>query len=199
MPTKICIKCNTEKDYSEYYIRNGQPVNTCKECSRIAARTRYQNNDSVKQRSKECFNSFKSRNPEYMSQYAESHQDKYKDRYKNRYSGRYKERQQEYYQNNKEKYKEYNKKYNKENNLKNRLRKRGCTLEEYTTAMSSQNGKCAICHTKFVENDFKLSSRIDHDHNTGSFRGLLCNSCNVALGHFKDSVENLQRAIIYLS
>ena len=39
---------------------------------------------------------------------------------------------------------------------------------------------------------------IDHDHTTGQVRGLLCDSCNPALGGFKDNIESLQKAIDYL-
>jgi len=39
---------------------------------------------------------------------------------------------------------------------------------------------------------------IDHDHNTGAFRGLLCNRCNLGIGHFQDCTGNLERAIQYL-
>lgn len=40
---------------------------------------------------------------------------------------------------------------------------------------------------------------VDHDHETGKVRGLLCNSCNVMLGHSKDDVAILQKGIEYLN
>lgn len=50
---------------------------------------------------------------------------------------------------------------------------------------------CAIC-----QSETKLC--IDHDHGTGAVRGLLCLNCNLALGNFHDSIEKLEKAIMYL-
>jgi Recombination endonuclease VII len=55
-----------------------------------------------------------------------------------------------------------------------------------------QQSRCAICGTRLV------SPHIDHDHATGTVRGILCPPCNHGLGHFRDSVINLRRAIKYL-
>jgi hypothetical protein len=58
-----------------------------------------------------------------------------------------------------------------------------------------QGGKCGICGS--VSNGKRLA--IDHDHETGRVRGLLCQQCNTALGLFKDQVELLKKAIDYLT
>ena len=54
-----------------------------------------------------------------------------------------------------------------------------------------QNGVCAVCGV-----GGKL--HVDHDHETGLVRGLLCGSCNRALGLLKDNVDSLKMAIDYL-
>lgn len=70
----------------------------------------------------------------------------------------------------------------------------GLSREELETLVIAQGGFCAICK----EPPVKRALDIDHCHKTHKVRGLLCRSCNVALGHFRDSHELLQEAILYL-
>lgn len=66
--------------------------------------------------------------------------------------------------------------------------------EDYLILHDKHNGNCAIC---FKNNDGRRLS-IDHCHETGKIRGLLCRKCNLALGYFSDNVEYLKKAILYL-
>ena len=75
-------------------------------------------------------------------------------------------------------------------------RRFGITLEEYNKMYADQHGKCLICDATESALNHRLA--IDHCHTTGKIRGLLCKSCNVALGGFKENIENLKRAIEYL-
>lgn len=79
-------------------------------------------------------------------------------------------------------------------------RKFGISLKDYDDMLKKQDGKCAICKTKDPEGHGKKYKRfsIDHNHETGDVRGLLCVNCNLALGGFKDSIKNLLNAIEYL-
>jgi hypothetical protein len=71
----------------------------------------------------------------------------------------------------------------------------GLTLQQYDDMLEKQGNCCAICKT----DDFgKTRGAIDHDHITGKIRGILCNNCNNGLGRFKDDIDNLKQAIIYL-
>lgn len=102
----------------------------------------------------------------------------------------------DYYHNRggKEKKKEHYRQTRRSTILKSRY---GITEQDYSDLFDKQEGKCAICDT-----DYGVSTRnldVDHDHETGKVRGLLCNNCNRGLGHFQDSVSNLQRALFYLS
>ena len=58
--------------------------------------------------------------------------------------------------------------------------------------------KCMICGTEDPGRNCE-SFCIDHCHDTGQIRGLLCHSCNIGLGNFKDSIETLEKAIKYLN
>jgi Recombination endonuclease VII len=67
----------------------------------------------------------------------------------------------------------------------------GLTFEAHQEMFEAQGGKCALCGER-------TAADVDHDHNTGKVRGLLCRACNLGLGMFKDSVDGLERAIAYL-
>lgn len=68
--------------------------------------------------------------------------------------------------------------------------------------LERQGNACAICREPFAISDRRGKSakdpHVDHDHATGTLRGLLCHHCNVLLGHAKDSTGLLREAILYL-
>lgn len=70
--------------------------------------------------------------------------------------------------------------------------------EEYDRLLKDQNGECAICGSNKPYKQDGKKFAIDHNHETGKIRGLLCFNCNAGLGHFKDSASLLQKAIDYL-
>lgn len=67
--------------------------------------------------------------------------------------------------------------------------------QDYLEMHARQNGECAIC--KQVPKT-KRGLHLDHCHETGAIRGLLCHNCNVALGCFNDNPALMLRAIQYL-
>jgi len=92
--------------------------------------------------------------------------------------------------------------YNYPDRRRNAYRRYGITLEEYDTMLAKQNYVCAIC--KNPESMLHKSGRlynlsIDHDHDTGRVRGLLCRNCNIGLGCFNDDILQLRAAISYLT
>lgn len=86
----------------------------------------------------------------------------------------------------------------------NQLRaKYGISKEDYLNMVEAQNNKCAICYQEeTVENQWKPGEKrrlaVDHDHNTGLIRGLLCYRCNTTLGKMEDNVGWLRNMINYL-
>ena len=71
----------------------------------------------------------------------------------------------------------------------------GClaTSEEISSAFT---GKCDVCG--IPERECNRKHCMDHDHKTGDFRGWLCDSCNKALGHLKNSKEIIFSLAVYL-
>lgn len=102
--------------------------------------------------------------------------------------------------------KAYQKNYHKiYKQIKNPIKKRnynlkhkfGITLEQYNNLFNGQNGCCAIC--KEHQTNLKKSLSVDHCHVTNQIRGLLCQPCNIAIGHFKDNINNCLAAANYLN
>lgn len=73
----------------------------------------------------------------------------------------------------------------------------GLTPEAYEAMLAGQGGGCAICGFPPPE-DRRLFLDIDHDHETGAVRGLLCNRCNTMLGQSRDNPERLEAGAEYL-
>jgi hypothetical protein len=85
----------------------------------------------------------------------------------------------------------------KETREKHLVRKYGVTLDDYDKMLTAQNGCCAIC-AKPEKNEKHGVFHVDHCHDTGRVRGLLCNNCNQVLGRAQDDREILLRAADYL-
>lgn len=84
-----------------------------------------------------------------------------------------------------------NKRHSKYRQKWARAKKYGMTIAEMETLLNKD--KCDICSCILKK------KYIDHCHESGEVRGVLCLNCNVALGHFKDNIATLTAAINYLS
>jgi hypothetical protein len=124
----------------------------------------------TKEKKKKKLDNWRQENPE-----------KYQEQYKNDES---KLKCREYYKNNK-------------SDVKNSYLKRvyNITLEDYITLSESQNNKCKICN-QICPTGKDLA--VDHNHQTGKVRGLLCKNCNIGLGMFFDNLDFLESAVLYL-
>ena len=67
----------------------------------------------------------------------------------------------------------------------------GISTSDRDDMIEAQGGLCGLCCSA-------PAVHVDHDHTTGQVRGVLCFSCNVAIGHLKDSADLMRRAIDYL-
>ncbi len=78
----------------------------------------------------------------------------------------------------------------------------GITLEQYNKMFEVQGGRCAICKKPEIKRNNKGTDirmlAVDHDHKTNNVRGLLCDKCNLLLGHANDNTTILLNAAIYL-
>mgnify|MGYP001591133168 CR=1 FL=1 len=82
----------------------------------------------------------------------------------------------------------------------------GITIDDYNRMLTDQGGKCAICNgDNYVRKkgtnsgeEVCMSLSVDHDHQTGKVRGLLCNACNTALGKLIDDPALFKKTIEYL-
>lgn len=98
------------------------------------------------------------------------------------------EYRREYRERNREKVREYQR--------KSKFKKKyGITLDDYAEMLEAQDGRCAIC------GDFPPHNKllyVDHCHDTGDVRGLLCQQCNSGIGFLGDNVERVRKALTYL-
>lgn len=73
----------------------------------------------------------------------------------------------------------------------------GITLVDYNFMLEKQDGVCAICSkTNFNKRVKRLF--VDHNHETGKVRGLLCINCNSVVGHCKENITILDKTNVYL-
>ncbi len=72
----------------------------------------------------------------------------------------------------------------------------GVTLEQYNEKFEQQGGRCIICQAH--QSELKYSLCVDHNHDTGEVRDLLCSKCNSLLGYCREDIGIMETAIEYL-
>lgn len=77
----------------------------------------------------------------------------------------------------------------------------GIRIKHYNQMLEQQGGVCAVCKMPETRIDFRtgvvVPLHVDHDHNTGDVRALLCGGCNAALGHMKEDPERIRALAKY--
>ncbi len=71
----------------------------------------------------------------------------------------------------------------------------GITTDGYNELFAEQEGKCGICGN----HDLEKHLCVDHDHDTGEVRGLLCQPCNLGLGKLGDNIEAIENTLRFLN
>jgi hypothetical protein len=171
----------------------------CKPCSKfINYEFRKKNPDKIKAIDPHKYKKHKDKILECRKSYYQKHSEKIKKNKKSRdrNTPAQKKWKQEYYLRNKEIIRAKQKQWRSDNKLelKDRIMKKkyGIGVDQFTQMKLEQSNQCLICA---MEN--KLV--IDHCHKTGLVRGLLCETCNILLGHAKDDQHILNSAIQYLA
>ena len=114
-------------------------------------------------------------------------------KYQKKWRDSHKEEKKKWYKRNRHKYQT---KYKDRQRAQCLIKKYGITVEQYNELFLKQNGCCSIC--KRHQSEFKRSFAVDHNNETKVVRGLLCHHCNIAIGHFFEDIDILQRAVFYL-
>lgn len=81
-----------------------------------------------------------------------------------------------------------------ESRKRNLRNKYGITAEYYNKLLIQQEGDCAICGRS--QSEFNYPLHVDHDHQTGKVRGLLCCGCNTGLGHYEKHKKEMQNYLV---
>lgn len=79
---------------------------------------------------------------------------------------------------------------------RNLMDKYGLTSDQYDAMLADQDFKCAVCFAP--PSASRIRFHVDHNHETGAVRALLCQRCNVAIGLCEDDPLRLEQAAAYL-
>ena len=75
------------------------------------------------------------------------------------------------------------------------VKKYGITLDDYNLILEQQGNSCKICKSKECGG---RGWHLNHNHTTGKIRSILCQRCNLMIGHARDDISVLEAAILYL-
>ena len=126
--------------------------------------------------------------------------------YKEKNKERIKNRRKQFYKENRERLLTIQKNYNEKHLVGIRKYQRvyyrykcyGIGKDEFEQMLLSQNNRCGICEIIFDLSSKKNCPHVDHNHNTGKLRRLLCMKCNCGIGNFNEDTSLMKKAIEYL-
>jgi hypothetical protein len=177
---KVCNSCSQEKPLDLFWKwsrgKDGHQA-TCIVCSKEKQKQYNQTYDTKHpNRRKELRKILKEENPDYFSKV-----------------------DKEYWSRKKQENPEAVYNLRRDRSYKNKY---GISLQDYENILKEQDEVCAICskENSIVKGTLKKNLlHVDHNHQTGQVRGLLCNNCNLILGMVNDDIEHLKSLISYLN
>lgn len=210
----ICEECRAARREHEraYYAANREKINEQRRANYAA------NRETVAENRRAYYEDNREAMRERSRVYREANREEIAERNRAWYAANREEqlkKRREYYEANREKIAEKQKAYydaNRDELLANEkawreanpeklrdgwlVKKFGITAAEYDQMVMARCGSCDICGEPATPR--KKSLAVDHDHDTGAVRGLLCSNCNTGIGNLRDDPELLNRAVAYL-
>ena len=109
-----------------------------------------------------------------------------------------KQKAKEWRKSNPDKVRQYRAENRRKHYLEEVKRKYNLDSETFWSIYDEQGGRCAICNKQLAWSGGKDAPHVDHCHETGRVRGVLCRKCNSGLGYFNDDLKLLKSATKYL-
>jgi hypothetical protein len=176
---RVCITCGESKPVEEMALRSGRPRNQCKKCKNAHQRAWVAQNPERAARITDRARKWRRNNPDRTAEYT---------RRKSAKPG-FREEKREYMRG------YYANLDTSEKRDRHYRRRYGISLAEYDEILLAQCGVCAICAEPPTDDEPLV---VDHCHDSGQVRGLLCSTCNLAIGYLKDSPDYMLAAAAYI-
>lgn len=191
---KPCNKCQTVKHLSDYYNNARSPdghFHECKECMKARVRLRNQLTPEPPEHKKVRMKAYRSspKGKETEAAYRERRREELRTYHREW------QRQKHGFQPRSRMSDDQRRRNLRNLELKTKYK---ITLEDYERLFKEQGGVCAICDSPPRKTKTTNTLAVDHCHETGKVRALLCHQCNAAIGMAGDCPDRLRKAIAYL-
>lgn len=191
---RACAKCGILKELAEFRPRKRAPFvhSSCLKCEQEYRKARYRKQrDESPEKLREQQREWRAKNPEKVREYDKQKWAKKKG------DTSYLQYQKEYRETHREELNARQRVRNIENRADYLWDEYSLAIDDFIQMLESQQNSCAICGDKFKP-EGTVQWNVDHDHISGKVRGILCNSCNRAIGYFKDDPDRCEKAALYL-
>lgn len=151
---------------------------------------------------KACFATYMrqrvARDPEAFRAYWKEQNSKHSEKKAQYFRDRY-EADREFWNEYNREWRKNNKESRKQTRRKRTLKEKGLTLDEFAVMWTDQGGMCAVCSKEMIQGERGSDTAVvDHNHETGAVRALLCSNCNRALGLLAENEDTFVAAAAYL-